>query len=676
MGAGLVSVTSQWGWWRVTVDGIDYTNFRGAPAQISFQLVEPFGCGPGTLVVPALSPLEDLDDVDDRSFHYGAPVDIYQLHPDGSTLTLKWAGSLGRRRRTIDSTKGRIEWTLIGDMEEAGSQLHQPPMSMDPTDIGEVIAAELNGVVGRRFSTIGATSTGIETTNRGSDDQTKLAYVQELLAVATTDDGTGQWTVRRISGTRGYEIVLKDRTSVDWSCTLGGIGVQPSIELDEVPTRWFGQGVNNSGGWWGNWKYPGSSADDAPAYPNHSAGNTLSLGDSDSDTDSGTGVSDYQRRINDLNLTPNVSVNGVLGADDIRAVKEIQEHYGLLVDGIIGPQTWTATFNVGGGATLGTPIRLPLGWISQATPRIYNADGSDAGANPNYDPDGYLTRDIDINFGSGVSRSEGRTSIKAQLARDWPAGHMGDLVLRLDPEEGSKFDIAAGDNIQTHQLGAGSVLFHIAGVQVDCDRQVSLAIDQKARDLLSFVQIRQRNKENSVNPARLPKSKKARRSTQTHDAVVPFDSESPAGKIPRFAIYGGLWSVIHIPVSQSGRLAKVIMESTSPASKWAMAFFGAKVTPAQLNSWVGNPFATQTHDYDGPWDNHADDMRDAGLIEAWGSASDACGLKKDGTTIDGKFKDEGSLTYQSTNPPWMWIAVRSPNSTFLSGRVYPAPLDA
>ena len=64
------------------------------------------------------------------------------------------------------------------------------------------------------------------------------------------------------------------------------------------------------------------------------------------------------------------------------------------------------------------------------------------------------------------------------------------------------------------------------------------------------------------------------------------------------------------------------------------------------------------------------------LIEAWGSGTDACGLKKDGTTIDGKFKDEGSLEYASTNPPWIWIAVRSPNSTFLSGRVYPAPLDA
>jgi hypothetical protein len=666
-------VIEDWGYWRIVIDGVNVTVFRGGPdeprASARFSLAEPF-CGPATVRVPKLTPLDSPGGADSPWWNAGAPVQIIRLHQDGTTQTVMWTGMVADDyAATMTETAGSVEIRCIADIEAAALQMHQPPAALEPTDIGHVVADVLNSTIGRRFHTIARVTTGILTTKRGSDDQTKMAYAQELLADATTDSGTGQWTVKR-TGAWTYAIVLKDRATQHYTLELGQRGLSASMSRDysRTPTHIYGSGVDANGFGWTNMHYPGYQSDSAPSYPFSDPGDVISIGTTDGDTTSGSGVSDLQRRINELNITGNVAVDGVYNSNDAAAIREIQRHYGLTVDGVVGGQTWTATWDVGGGAQIGGMVRLPLAWISEAQPFLWNADGSTKGDNPGWDPS-TLTVDLDINYGSGVAKSEAKRSARAQLARDYPPGITANMTLRVDPEEGHRFGIAAGENIRLY--GAyGAPLMHIAGVEVDTDGPVSLVADDKARDLLTLAQLRERKRELAVNPVRLPRGGSNRRSTQARDAVVPFDGESRGGIIPRHALYSGLWSVIDIPVAQSGRIAKTHVTTTSPASPFALALFGAPITPAQLNSIVGDPLAG-----DDPWEPNEDELDEFGWIEGWGSSASKCGVTRAGVTT-GRFRDSATLEFRSLRPPRVWVALRASTACFVSGRLYPAPLEA
>jgi len=142
--------------------------------------------------------------------------------------------------------------------------------------------------------------------------------------------------------------------------------------------------------------------------------------------------------------------------------------------------------------------------------------------------------------------------------------------------------------------------------------------------------------------------------------------------IPRHAIYGGLWTVIHIPLSEAGQVAKLDVRSQSPAAPFCMAFFAGPVTPAHLVRLVGdplsgtNPFART--------EAKGIALDDLGLIEAFGAPGSAAGYGRgqEGTgTLTGQLIDTGGLSYISARPPWIWVAEWSPTSTFISGRMLP-----
>lgn len=674
------SITEDWGELRVVIDGQDVTHFRGGlvfPA--SYQLVEPFGDGPATIGISHAVPQEAFGTGALSWLQEGNSVDIVRLHPDGTTTTVLWSGYVVTPRPS--SSEEDWDWSIDcqGATFCADLQLHKPPTFRDPTDIGSIIADDLNAVVSRRYQNCTRVTTGILTNQRGASSSTTVEWVQELLGTAVTDDGDSQWTVGRTPGNaRKPRIHLKDRDTVHWTVRCGQPGVSEDLSRDptQTPNVIFGRGVSTAGYAWAGWVYPGMHPDSAPAYPNAGAGDTLSLGDNDADTDSGTGVSDYQRRINELGFD-HVAVDGVLNSNDIAAVREIQRRYGLLIDGIIGPQTWAATFDVGANVgNLDVAFRMPLAWDPKVLPRLFNADGSDAGANPAYDAS-VLRVEVDIDYGSGISRSEATRSARAQMARDYPVGWVGTITLRADPNEGSIFDIREGENIKLQSFagtGDTGVLLHIASVQVSpADLSVSLTVDQKARDLITIASILERNKENSANPARM-KPGRVRRAKITPDHVVEFDGESAGGIVPRFALFANLWSVIRIPISQNGRIAGIDLRTSTPTSKWAMAMFGAPVTPANLLAWVGNPLTNAA-----PWSANVDTLEGNGWVEGWGSSNDACGYyplaQSQGGSITGRFRDDGTLQYLSIRPPWVWLAFYAPNSCFVQGRFLPAPLD-
>jgi hypothetical protein len=191
-----------------------------------------------------------------------------------------------------------------------------------------------------------------------------------------------------------------------------------------------------------------------------------------------------------------------------------------------------------------------------------------------------------------------------------------------------------------------------------------------------------RNKESATNPARLP-APKLRHSRLQSDNVVEFDGESVGGKIPRIALYGGLWTVIRVPVSQVGTVAKIEMRTVSPASEFTVAFFGAPVTAAQLLAYVGANPLTARSDHFGPYDWAYDQLVALGFQEAIGGPGQAAGYDPGyqtspvtgGTTpLTGRLISTGSWTYQSVRPPWLWIALWAKTSCFISGRIYPQPV--
>lgn len=43
--------------------------------------------------------------------------------------------------------------------------------------------------------------------------------------------------------------------------------------------------------------------------------------------------------------------------------------------------------------------------------------------------------------------------------------------------------------------------------------------------------------------------------------------------------------------------------------------------------------------------------------------------------LTGKVLSTGAWSYQSERPPWLWVAFWAATSCYVSGRIYPAPID-
>lgn len=659
---------------HVIIGGVDVTYLRGTPITIGTDRQEgPFGDVTFSIDMPQITPQDTPGSGSLSWLKPGAAVELVMVN--SGAIKRLWAGHLVSDDGGNDATSPRTAWSASGTMWQASTFVHRVPTIMDPTDIGIVIARSLNGVVAHRYPNLAAPKTGINTMARGSSSDSEMAYVQSLLATAWTS--TTQWTVaKRANTARTYDIKLKDTTTVHHTVTVGARGVDINLSRDMTSTAnaLFGRGIAPNGYAWAGWCYPNFMADNAPVYPFVGAGSVITIGTTDAGTDTGSGVSTWQRRVNDLNLTGNVPLDGVYNASDAAVCRQIQSDYGLLVDGIVGPQTWDATFAVGsGGGDLSGAYRRPLAIATETEPYLYTPTGAVSGSNPGYASAMRYERDTD--YGSGVTKADATASAKLELARDYAPGLTGTIVLLTDPRESSRFLITPGQNIKTLGYDGVDKLLHIATVDRDwVNLSVTLTVDEHARDAITLAAIRQRNKEAMVDPARRP-GRTNRRSRMDQDQIVPFDGESDAGILPRHAIYGGLWTVLHIPISAAGDIAKLDVRSESPAAKFCMAFFSGPVTPAHLVGLVGDPLAG-----DNPFgrtEAQANALDDLGLIEALGGPGSAAGYwpgQEGSGTLTGRLKDTGGMTYSSARPPWVWVAEWSPTSTFISGRIYPSPI--
>lgn len=680
---------TDWGNFQVVVANVDVTYFRGFPAQIDFyELAEPFGCGPARIRFPGVTPHDRVGEGDTNWLIGGYSIDI--SGPGG----VLWSGFIGNQVGEYTEAGYSYVVDCVGEVWMAETVNHQPRTYLPPVDIGSMVPVVLNLVPHRRINGITQVTTGIKTTQRGSADTSVIGYAQELLATAVTDDGTNQWTIAR-TGHRQYAMQLKDRTTIAWTLQTGQRGVDVRLHLDSTTAvnRVYGRGVAPGGLAWAGWVYPRTGVEAAASYPYASPSTTIGVGDTDAGTTSGTGVSDWQRRINETGIAA-VTVDGKFDAKDAAAARLVQTKRGLTVDGIVGPQTWAASFDVGAnGASLDGAYRAPLYALPSVTPNLTNADGSIGAANPS-DNRNLIVVDRDEDFGDGITKAEAIRSAKAEVTRTnaigWLGpGWVGEIVLSVDPPEMSRWEIREGSNGTIKGWTGRDVDVHVVSVRCepptsgDQAGTVTLTVDEKARDMVTLGAVMRRDRDAARNPAMLP-PRKQRRSQSRPDSVVEFDSESSGGIIPRFALYGGLWSVIRIPVSQAGKVAQVAA-TTSPAARFTMAFFGAPVTPADLVKHVGSAPLTERGDGFGPYDWHADQLATLGFVEALGGPGQACGYSPGYETsphggsgampLTGKVLSTGAWSYQSERPPWLWVAFWAATSCYVSGRIYPAPID-
>lgn len=646
----------------------DVTYFRGGIIRIgNMRMEEPFGDVTLDFEIPLLTSMDHEPDAANTSDPLywtmnRANVEIVLAHPD-ATITRLWAGHVVSHDIGNDQSGPFRRFTAVGSLRQAATDVLKVPNMLDPTDIGTLIPRALNGVASRRYPKIGWVSTGIMSRQRGSWSDSPLGYTQSLLSTSFTPAGN-QWTVSKVEGTRRtYELRPKD-TAVSLTVTNGARGVEVDLTRDATSTRnvIYGHGVADNGYAWWNYKYPNLHGDTAPLYP----GSLMGLGAS------GAGVTSWQQRVRDLGYS--IAVDGTISSSDVEIIRTVQRRYGLSVDGVIGPQTWAATFDVGGnGGDLSGVIRLPLAADPRTQPFLYNADGSVAGDNPAFDSNVIIYAD-DVDFGSGITRAEGILSAQQILDREAEPGLTGRIVLRSDPREMSRFLIRPGRKLRLVGFEQADRVLHITAVDVDWQSlSVTLEVDEKSRDAMTVAQIRERDKEARRDPARRPGNVN-RRSRLDVDQVVPFDGESGAGRVPKFATYGGLWSVIRVPVSETGRVAMIDMQTSGPQSELFVAMFGAPIQPAHLVKYVGNPASSSAR-----WEQNRAVLEDQfGWIEAFGSADEPGGywpgLKSNSSPLTGRLKDTGGFEYVSAKPPWIWVAVFTPTSSYVQGRILPAPV--
>ena len=312
-------------------------------------------------------------------------------------------------------------------------------------------------------------------------------------------------------------------------------------------------------------------------------------------------------------------------------------------------------------------------------PYAYDVDvhGFDEGANGSIVDNtarvdtGIVRIEDHINFGEGVSLEEAKAIAAQYVARDSTPGITGTAVLRSDPEEGSRFDLVAGDRFKAKQLaGSGDTgtTFNIAHVNVDWERgAVTLALDTKNRDWEVLEKILERNREGQ-SPAR--RMQIGRDSGQISEAKFPWDDSNGAGWVPRERKFNGT-SAVTLPANTW--VIQEIIGSEGPDEIIKSEFYAS--TAAEFHVSVYDWGITSTDLPSDPFAAGAWDEPPVGFQVGWGHF-DWIPVE---TLIDetpwtfthsrGTPGDVGSLN-DSGSPARLWVAMRAKTACTMHGRLY------
>lgn len=641
---------------QIVVEGVDITYYLNAPTPLPQVVrVEPFGSAAATIQLPQLTAFHALPEW----CIPGASVD-YRLVRSGGGYVHRFAGVVDTFGHNADTGVFTVECT--GVVFVSDWQLRTPGFTTKPRDVGRVIAEALNTAVSRRHKKVPPVVTGVRTGVLGGWEPRVTGYIQQLLATAVDSKGR-HWTVK--CPVRQPVIEPKDLDTVSWTVRNGQPGVKINLQQDwsQAPNVIYGEGVAPNGGRWRNAVYPNWKPDDTPAWP-MGPDQSFHVGTRDADTTTGSGVSDWQRKVG-------LPVTGRYSLDDRKRCMEVQRAAGIQVDGSVGPQTWAATFGTGSNVGTLECFYMPLAFAKNVMPRLYGPDGDDLEGNPDYDAT-VLRVEEKIDFGQGVTKSEGKRGARAILRGEANPGWAGTITLEADPRECSKHEVFEGSNGRILGFRGESLKVHVARVEDD-GQTVQLTVDTNARDYPRLNAIRDRER-NATDPAKAA----VRRLTKgdVTEARATFDAESPAGQVPRHALFANLWTVIRIPFGSYGSIVRTAFRTSGPAAPFALAVFSKPITASKLLALVGNPLTAE----DNPWSEAADELDKAGLLMAWGWAKQPAGYYpheyanpegSTGKSPTGRLVDDSAWEYASTQPPWLWVAEIATAGCHIEGRFLP-----
>lgn len=676
---------------RVVVDHGDRTYERGIPVDVGeLESASPYGDATADLAWPQVTPFDTVG-TDTATFPWlreGANVDVELVDPNGNVVADLWSGFSASLETAQDETSYSKGLQCMGALYQADAVKHQPPFFHEIRDIGSAIAKTLNTVPHRRYGHVVAVDTGIATTQRGSRDQDRLTgYVADRLAEGTTSDGLHQWSVEQ-TNRRHFTIKQKKSPAAgdapDFHFTAGtpGLTLQLSKDLLSAPRRIFAQAITPDGCVTQNIKTPNFHPDDSTPYPNSNAGQVIDLGTTDAGTDSGTGVTDLQRRLHDT-FDTDTPVTGTYDSATQAIVERFQDSAGITVDGIVGPQTWTTLFEIGSNVgDLKGMYYAPFAEDSAVEPYLRGANGSVIGDNPNDDPS-QIVVDRFEDMGEGLTHADVRRSAKAELARDHVPGVYGTITARIDPEETSRWLTSEGQILGLrHFEGTAVTGLYVVSVRKNPrDLTVEYTVDSKARDLMTVAAMMERDR-----TARLDRANRRNVRNQSklaRDVAVQYDCEAHFGLVPRTPLFGGLAVMVRLPFGERGECVEVDLTTTGPASPFAVAVFGQPTTVADVNTAIGTGDPTAATSSGFPiWTEKQDALDALGFITAWGMNGQRCGYDPLSETtpnltnppVTGKFSDQGGFSFSSQRPPWLWVYIYSPTSCFISGQFKMAPI--
>ena len=685
-------ISEEWGKIQIIMDGKDVTYFRDHPAEMgSWSSNEPNGDVATSVYFPQISWFEHFGESYLSWGEGGNDVNILLRRPNGTSKTLFEGLVVGKR---LEGQGIGVTVDIIGCLFQADHTPYIQELYKKNRDIGNAIADVMDGAVSRHYGKCNRPTTGIRTNIRGSGGARLTQAVQDMLATAFTDDAKNQWTITNYPG-RKPKIKLKDKTTHHWSMSMAHPGINLSLtdDFQQSVGTVYGSGTADDGCVWYNAKYPGLRLTVAPPFP-LGIGSVFSAGDGDHGFDP---FSDEMRT-----RGYKMYSNDTYSSSDVDEVREMQGRAGITRDGVVGAQTWNAAFGVGGSTpSLAGAHIAPLAQISVNREFLERPDGTIIGRNPSYRRDKLAIGRL-VEYGEGVNKIEGtkfaRGEIQARLNNDpqW----VGSATLSMDPEEGSRWEIKAGQNLfikfmQPAPSRKGiddGLLLHISQTTVAPGGDVTVQLSYLGYDMTTLAAIKRRNKD-TFDPARR-RGMQSRSSRVTKDSVVPWDCEAGGGRIPMHNLQGGFWTIIRIPAGQVGNIVQtkyvcadslgfntlktafVSEGALSGARAFCIAVFGKPITANFLKGLVGNPLIAES-----VWTKKAVALEKAGLIQAYGASDQQAGYwpgKETGGTepdpLTGKLMDGTSWTWESSQPPFLWIAEYCATSTRIAGQLRNAPL--
>lgn len=498
---------------------------------------------------------------------------------------------------------------------------------------------------------------------------TKGDAVFKRSGVFTEADQAGgnvtQWTMMKYDGRRPV-VKTKNTWTTHWTATVGTPGIKHSLTRDrtQMPNTFYGEGIDPTGCKWRNTKYPNFNTSASwvpPQWPGYYI-STVSNARS-------AGVTTWQQRMRQ-NGWP-LTVDGVYDAYDADICRFMQFHAGLVTDGVVGPQTWAFTFEPGSDAgDLDSAYIAPLTIDERVEPFRYSASGSTIGRNPKFDKK-IMRIESYTNYGDKSSLREARISAINEKVRNQDPGYYGNITLSVDPEQGSRFEIKAGQNIEYKGYRGQNLLFHITEAQIDLQGMtVSLTVDTRARDQQTVAAMIERDRV-AGEPVGTPTRPSNSTGRQVEDKVV-FDCESAAGYVPFFVAPGRLWTVTRIPLGEVGSIAKTEFEAKNQDTLFSFAVFDRKITPNDLQNLGGNPLDNEKY-----WQNFPENR---GLMISWGQQGQMCGYypgqqpsegEEEPDPWTGRITDGSGWQFWSSTPPWVWVAFWCDRNCVIGGRFFP-----